>query len=112
MRAPVSRWLLAVSLVAWLVVLYVSAFRLAGTTPWPFREEHESLVQVLRGFALIVALLCSLRTSRANEAAHEAAGAPPTEPPKITVSPTACYSCGKELAENERAARVCSACAA
>lgn len=108
MRAPVSRWVLAVAVVACLVVVYVSVFRLMGKYPWPFDEKHEPLVQTLRGFALIVALLCSLRISRASEAA---AGAP-AEPPKITVSPTGCYSCGKELAENERAARVCRACSA
>jgi|GEM_PF-5622840 len=111
MQRPVSRWVLAAALVACLVVVYVSVFRLMGKPPWPFRERDEPLVQALRGFALIVALLCSLRVSRANKEREQAAGAAPNAP-KIVVSPTACYSCGKELAENERAARACRACSA
>lgn len=112
MQRPVSRWFLAAAFVACLVVVYVSVFRLLGKPPWPFREQDEPLVQVIRGFALIVALLCSLRMSRARTESDQPPGEVPTAPPKITVSPTGCYSCGKELAEGERAARVCRGCSA
>jgi hypothetical protein len=112
MRGQVSRWFLAAGLVAWFVVLYVSVFRLMGKPPWPFRAEDEGPVQVLRGLALIVGLLFGLHASQVQRAAERERAADEKEPPKIVTSPTACYSCGKELAENERAARVCRACSA